>query len=65
VILHAFLDILQKEGMFSGKIGIEKFRFHDFVSPGGCPFSVTVEGRKVVCMLYDGKKLAVKGKFMI
>lgn len=65
VILHAFLNILQQEGMCPGKIGIEKFRFHDFVSPGSCPFLVTVEGCQVVCLLYDGKKLAAKGKFMI
>lgn len=65
VILHAFLNILQQEGMLSEKIGIENFRFHDFVSPGCCPFSVTLEGHEAVCVLYDGEKLAAKGKFMI
>jgi len=65
VVLHAFLDILQREGIFSGKIGIEKFRFHDFISPGYRPFSVTIEGSLAFCALYDGEKLAATGRLLI
>jgi len=65
VILHAFLNILQQESMFPEKIEIEKFRFHDFVTPGRCPFSLTIEGRQVICVLYNGEKIAAKGKFTI
>jgi 3-hydroxyacyl-[acyl-carrier-protein] dehydratase len=65
VIFHAFLDALHQEGIFPGKIGIERFRFHDFVSPGQFPFSVTVDGRQALCELYDGKKRVAKGKLLI
>ena len=65
VILQAFLDILRQEGLFPEEIGIENFRFHDFIFPGDCDFSITVEGRQVNCMIYDGEKLAAKGKLML
>ncbi|MDQ5988473.1 MAG: hypothetical protein CSYNP_04233 [Syntrophus sp. SKADARSKE-3] len=59
LIVHAFLRALEEEGLPIEGLGIEKFSFREFLSPGPYQFKIERRVGSMECrILKDGKKFA-------
>jgi 3-hydroxyacyl-[acyl-carrier-protein] dehydratase len=53
MIIHAFMLVAEKRGLYLGPVAINNFRFKRFVSPGEYPYRVEITGKNLKCSLLD------------
>ncbi|MEN6466403.1 MAG: hypothetical protein ABFD62_14620 [Syntrophaceae bacterium] len=59
LIIQAFLQALQENGIACQGLRIENFSFREFLPPGVCRFSIARRGGILECRITkDGKKIA-------
>jgi len=59
LIIHAFLQALQKDGSAFKNLFVENFSFREFLPPGVCRFRITRRNGNLECLIMkDGKKMA-------
>jgi 3-hydroxyacyl-[acyl-carrier-protein] dehydratase len=61
VIVHSFFSASEQAGLLAHGLLIEKFRFKKFVTPGEYPYRIQVNKDNLICELYEGKQVVVKG----
>ncbi len=59
LMIHAFLQALQENGIACEGLEIENFSFREFLPPGACRFYIAGRGGKLECrIMKDGEKIA-------